>query len=411
MQKSLTILLPLKGRPLHTLRFLWHADRERFPYKFLIADGQVHSAIAKILENAAGTFPNLDIEYVRYPDDVNFSRFYQKMADACARVRTPYLMQVDNDDFLVRSGIDRCVEFLETHPDFASYGGGIGGFALDEPTIPAFAQVSGRLWRLSYRYLANYIARDISDPSAAERIRKAFWCPPLYYNVFRTEALRTINSEIAELDFSDLELHEVYFCARALSLGKCRMDRSVVSYLRQKGTSMDLSMAGKDWAYHLLRNRFSSDFQAMVNRIVSVVSGAENVDPIAFAEEVRELYADKLRSDLHARYGRRKRKSSDSRAKRFLKQNFPELTGRLQRLRSRWRAFRRRNGLTADREEFVNQLRTDGASEDYIAIYNRELSTVVDAVDNPEFIAFVRKSAPALLLANDPITGSRALAA
>src|SRR6516165_4890691 len=81
MEPRLTIVLPLKGRPLFTLRFLWHANRARLPYRFLVADGEVHPELAKLLENSQKTFPALDLEYIRYPDDIDFKRYYAKMAD------------------------------------------------------------------------------------------------------------------------------------------------------------------------------------------------------------------------------------------------------------------------------------------------------------------------------------------
>lgn len=86
MTPRLTIVLPLKGRPLFTLRFLWHANRARMPFRFLIADGEVRPPLSDILENADKHFPELDIEYVRYPDDIGFSRYFAKMHDAVRRM-------------------------------------------------------------------------------------------------------------------------------------------------------------------------------------------------------------------------------------------------------------------------------------------------------------------------------------
>ena len=34
-------------------------------------------------------FPNIDVEYIRYPDDTDFGRYFAKMTDALQRVRTP----------------------------------------------------------------------------------------------------------------------------------------------------------------------------------------------------------------------------------------------------------------------------------------------------------------------------------
>src|SRR5438874_1114489 len=115
MATKLTILLPLKGRHLHTLRFFWHANRYGLPYRFLVADGEVHPVVARLLGKPERVFPNLDIEYVQYPNDVDLSRYYEKLADAVSRVRTPYVMHADNDDFLMASGVDHCVKFLESN--------------------------------------------------------------------------------------------------------------------------------------------------------------------------------------------------------------------------------------------------------------------------------------------------------
>ena len=70
----LTIVMPLKGRRLFTFRFLRYADALRMPYRFIVADGQVNEAAARHLENSRETFPNLDIEYIRYPDDTGFGQ-------------------------------------------------------------------------------------------------------------------------------------------------------------------------------------------------------------------------------------------------------------------------------------------------------------------------------------------------
>ncbi|MGA9951110.1 MAG: hypothetical protein WBQ24_22905, partial [Xanthobacteraceae bacterium] len=85
----LTIVLPLRGRHLFTLRFLWYADKLRLPYRILIADGQVNETVARHIENSRTFFPNLDIDYVRYPDDAGYPQYFAKMADAMRRVRTP----------------------------------------------------------------------------------------------------------------------------------------------------------------------------------------------------------------------------------------------------------------------------------------------------------------------------------
>lgn len=297
---DLTILLPLKGRNLHTLRFLWDANRRKLPYKFLIADGEVHPTIAGLLEASSKAFPDLDIEYVRYPNDASFSDFYRKMADAAGRVRTKYVMQADNDDFLIASGIDRCLSFLKENADYQSFGGGVGAFALAQ-TVNGFNQVTGTLDRLAFRYGPNYWPKDLSSVEALARCTSGFKSV-IYYNVFRAPALATMLRELAEIDFADLELHESFFTLHALTLGKSGQDARVMSYLRQMGTSSAFSWNGDDWVGYLLKSRFTDDFQAYLSRISTMIAATDEIDAGTAATRIRDLYAAKLRGDLAARY-------------------------------------------------------------------------------------------------------------
>jgi glycosyltransferase domain-containing protein len=202
---DLTILLTLKGRHLHTLRWLWHADRVRLPFHVFVADGEVHPSIERILSDRR-SFPNLSYEYHRY-EDRSFSDFFRKCADALARISTPYVKMSDNDDFLFPSGVERCMAFLGRERDYVCAGGGIPGFSL-APDGGVLHNVVGAIERLRYRCFddGSYDCRDVDDPSAAKRVLEELrHYLSVYYYVYRTDALRIIADEIRECDFSDLD--------------------------------------------------------------------------------------------------------------------------------------------------------------------------------------------------------------
>ena len=67
MKDNLTILLTLRGRHLHTLRWMWHANRVGLPCHVIIADGEVHPTIDRLLSDP-GNFRNLSYEYHRHHD-------------------------------------------------------------------------------------------------------------------------------------------------------------------------------------------------------------------------------------------------------------------------------------------------------------------------------------------------------
>lgn len=375
MTPRLTIVLPLKGRHLFTLRFLWHANKARLPYRFLIADGQVHPAIAQLLESSHEHFPELDIEYIWYPDDVDFSHYYAKMADALSRVRTPYAMLADNDDFLAFSGIERGLDFLDATPDYVCCGGGLAGFSVYSGLHDPNDGLAGPFNRFAYRYTHLDHSDDFSSPSSVERLREGsrnWWS---YYAVFRTDALATICREIVDIDFSDLHLHEFFCAMRTLTLGKARSDASTIAYLRQYGTSLRSSFK-KDWVHHLLRSRFTSDFNAMIDRISAIAGATDGVDPAPVAEMLRSICDEWLREFLKVNYG------SLQSVKQFLRDNTPGFV--------LWLKKRRRYFIGRERAAIFSKLRADSASQAYVTQFQSELAVMEDVLTGPLFANFVR---------------------
>jgi len=292
----LTIVLPLRGRHLFTLRFLWHANKARLPYRILIADGQVNEALARHIENSRETFPNLDIDYVRYPDDTGYSRYFAKMADALGRVRTPYAMLADNDDFLGINGIEQALDFLDSNPDHVGALGQPVGFAAYSGFDAPGGGVYGRLNRLR-----TYPSRPSAASSIVERLRQGGLSLLIYYSVYRTEALATLWREDREIDFSDLMLHETYHAMRSLTLGKVRANAATITYYSQIGTSTS-SDPMRNWVGHLLRSRFTADTAEMVKRIAAAAAEA-GADAAAATEEARGNIESYFRDFLWSNYG------------------------------------------------------------------------------------------------------------
>lgn len=372
MKPRLTIILPLKGRYLFTLRFLWYANRAKLPYAIIIADGLVHSALAKILENSHEHFPNLNIEYIRCADDVDYHSYFIKMADALQRVKTPYAMLADNDDFVACAGTDRSLDFLDANDDYVCCGGGLAGFSvysgLSSPNGPV-----GRINRYAYRYTHLDRSEDFSSPSAAKRLQQGsrnWWS---YYAVYRTDALKTIWREILEIDFSDLHLHELFCAMRALTLGKIRSDGGSIAYLRQYGTSFGYYKKG--WVHHLLRSRFTQDFAGMIERVSTAAATADGVNAEPTAEMLRVICDEWLREFLKAYYG-----PSQS-LKQVLRERTPAVVN--------WLKNHRRYFIARERQAIFSRLTADGAPVEYLAKFAEELQLIEDVITGSEFARFI----------------------
>jgi len=388
----LTILLAVKGRHLHTLRFLWYANKCRLPYHFLVADGAVSSTMANLLENSGSLFPHLNIEYVRYPDDVDYQAYFRKLADAASRVRTPYVMQVDNDDFLVQSGVSRCITFLAEHSEFVGISGGIGSVSLRPNRRGVLHDVVGLVEGVTFPYGHHYFPRKFESPSVAERIATDFHGTyALYYCVFRSEAFKTVSNEIVELNMSDLQLYETYLGVRAKSLGKSRIDPSTISYIRQAGTSTSARKYHQDWVNHLVHSRFTSDLDSMVGYISRFVAEQDGVREDVYAENFRQLYADKLQAQLRSSLN-----VSPYRSRRHPSRIAKAIVSRTVR-RVRQSDMVRRAIVRRDVEALSKQLISFGSTKQYATAVVRELEEIFDVLQRDDLSEFVAKQAPDLL--------------
>lgn len=376
MTPRLTIVMPLKGRQLFTLRFLWHANRLRLPFHFLIADGQVDEAIARVLEDSRNVFPDIEVEYIRYPDDLDYGRYFSKMFDAMQRVRTPYVMHADNDDFLGFDGIAKAIEFLDSNKDYVCARGRIVNFSVYSGFGASHAGVSGSFNRL---YM-HPDSKDVIAQTAGERIREGGLRSGLYYGIYRTEAPVRIWEEVTRINFSDLMLHESFYVLRALTLGKAHTCQEVVSYYSQSGTGISYQPM-RDWASHLLRSRFTSEAHAAIECIAAAAAEGDSARTPAIAEDVTKILENHYRRFLSGNYG------WPAEIKRFVRKKWPRFAAYAQ---TRPRLF-----LGRERAEILAQLIGAGASRDGLDRVRGELALVESALSPHTLADLARRALPA----------------
>lgn len=293
MRSDLTILLPLKGRHHFTLRFFWHANRLRLPYTFLIADADPHPEIVKAINQ--GLFPHIKIRHLTFPPDSNFFCFFRKMDSAIKYVETPYVMLADNDDFLLGTGIDYAMNFLNCNPDYVACGGAVMGFDV-ESTFTKGIPVLGNLSLIRQNYNKNYRDYDCSVDDPVERVLRGYGKSSLYYAVARTEVISSIFSDIKKINMSYLPLYEAFYYMRLLSFGKVRIDHSFGSYIRQYSTSFNSS--GKDKHRALINSDFSSDLHRVTSVLTDALVPANPKLSADVKNRIYDIYAEKLKSIL-----------------------------------------------------------------------------------------------------------------
>lgn len=377
-KNDLTIMLTLRGRHLHTLRWMWHANRIGFPYHVIIADGEVHPTIDRLLSDPA-TFPNLSFEYHRYADKT-FGDFYKKCAETIRKVKTKYVMMSDNDDFSIIAGIQKSIAYLDNEPEYVCAGGKIPGFSIVSRQELA-GNVIGQMTDTRFSY--KHQCRDISFSSVSERVMDEInQFQPVYYHVYRTPALQVIFEEIEVHDFSDLTVHEFYCALRTVTLGKVRTDLSVICYFRQNGTSM-LSSYFKDWVHHLLHSRLPQDFRAMATAIANEVERINGTNSSVFRESILDAYAIYLRHML---------------GHTMMRYRFPRLFRAKQKLLwlKKLRVIPVWYQRSLEKKNFWRTLSNDCADATLLAAYKEEFGNIETTLRGDEFLTFIKTNAPDL---------------
>ena len=162
---TITVYLPLWKRPLHSLRWMWHANRTSFPFPILIGDGGDEPVRQRVLEEKKN-FPNLNYTYLKY-EDRSVDDFTRKCVDVLSRVTTPYACWCDDDDFMFIAGMKKAAEALDNNLGASSAGGWIGTFALyPEHKQNSLKDVNGEM----YRYTLFHKKPSVLGKTAAERV-------------------------------------------------------------------------------------------------------------------------------------------------------------------------------------------------------------------------------------------------
>ena len=387
----LTIVLTLKGRHLMTLRWLWHANRVRLPFRVIVADGEVHPTIARLIEDQA-IFPNLHLQYCRY-NDLTFSDFYGKFHDAVSRVTTPYVMMSDNDDFLFPSGIRESLAFLERSPDYVCARGGIGHFETRRG-IGQHPNLTGRIRALWHQQSRAYQAYDLNDGRASRRVIDAYnGFLTVYYNVYRIEVLRGITAEIMAANFTQLENFELMWMLRAAMAGKLKSDPSYLSYLRQIGTSSNPSKK-TDFVATVANEPYIREIQAITNAIAVEAATRGGTDPVEVKRDLDHISAERLRLKLVRLLGWR------ATFKGWVRAHIPGALMRAFHVAAEQIRSGRSSaagGRPVSRAEMFRRVSEAGASQTLVDVQQAELAEIETTLQGDDFLAFVQRLASELL--------------
>lgn len=273
-----TVLLTLKDRFAFTKRWLKYMSESEFPYKILIADGSIDDSVKMHLDGNKDKFKCLDIEYVRYPYDADYSMYYRKVAEALKKVKTRYVSFADNDDFLMAEGVQKSVEFLDAHPDYVACRGLISSIAVfgrkkDGDALNVFGKIGG----ICYRY---YYSETIDSKSATDRVMShSKRYDPTFYDVQLTEQLRARFEMLRDLDIENIYLAEYLTSYMTVAEGKVKRF-SIPYYFRQTNTSSSCNSsesARYDFFERMLLPSWSHDYCNSAEAVAKIMSEKDGI--------------------------------------------------------------------------------------------------------------------------------------
>jgi len=299
-QDRLTILLTLRGRHAYTLRWLAYASQVRFPFTVHIADGSLDDRMSAALADPA-RFPHVRYEYHRYTPEGSHTDFYAKVADALARIHTPFVAMGDNDDFFVAAGLKQALTYLAAHPDYASCGGQMASFWVSSRGADEDPLYGTSEWKCSCD------ARALDADSAHARLRSvARWLRvPIYHHVRRTAELAALFRSLHALDVEDVFLQELFLAFLTAISGKVRQLDAIcmAKQLNSPGSAASAhSAAHGDWLDRMLVPSWSSDFARFLDETSAALADRDRI-PVADAQRhlvdaYRMAVAPVLVSDL-----------------------------------------------------------------------------------------------------------------
>ena len=297
---ALTIVLTLKDRAAFTERWLAYAATA-LPYRILVADGGCDETVASMVAESKSR--GLDVEYVRYPYDRSYADYYAKLADALARVTTPFAVMADNDDLLIPGGLERAIDVLSSHAGYVACGGQCAVFWLssEDASSPSGALFGDRVeWKCS-----SVLSTDAAD-SAAERLReRCRGANDVFYAVHRTELLKRHFDAVRDCNAHDLFLMEQLVMFLTAIAGKtCQLDTLYIA--RQQDSPGSSGGAHQqrfgDWFDRMLVPTWSDDFTRFVECAAAALSLADGISidearPIV-VESYKMSVAPSLLADL-----------------------------------------------------------------------------------------------------------------
>lgn len=176
--KKLTILVPTKNRSHFLYKLLQYHVRMKFGGTMMVGDASEGSDLESNQQAVREFEKEINIIYCKHPSHVSLIEGTNWML---AETKTPYSVLSGDDDFLVPSGLSRCVSFLEENEDYS--------LACGEQTYTYIQRLGNGDMRIE-RIVAGY-SKNHEEDLPSQRI-VSYCCPSRRVNTFSVQRTKNM---------------------------------------------------------------------------------------------------------------------------------------------------------------------------------------------------------------------------
>ncbi len=214
MKYRITFLLALKDRHEETLNWIKKNVYNEFYY--LILDGSLKNNNKKIFKK----FKFKNLQYIRCKKDIETKDYYSKLYLGAKKIKTDYVMQIDNDDYINPSAIKKIISYLDKNSniDFAQ------------------GYISGVNIRNNAYFISDYKENDCSHLQSRNKNKKINnllkHYKILWYSVYRKSLFKIVNTKAKNFNCKNYLNNEFLHVFLSLTYGNFKF-LNCISYIRR----------------------------------------------------------------------------------------------------------------------------------------------------------------------------------
>ena len=285
-------MIPTMNRSDHLIRLLHYYKDVEFRGCISIGDSSNEHHKERVQKEIEKLRHDLNIVYQKYPG-LNVSECMQRLAQSAT---TPYVSWMADDDFLVPSGVQQCIDFLDRNPDYTA-AHGVGAAILVEGDGAYGEIVRAQL----------YNQPVLEAGSGSQRLVEflSHGSSPLL-SVHRVEVWRAIYREIAPVPDKSFQGNWIPSCHSAIQ-GKIKGLDGFYMVLQHRASRYHRVSDYYDW---FTSDGYLPSFQYLRGRLAEELARHDKIGVDEAREVVKKAFWTYLQHTLHnaweSRYGQKR---------------------------------------------------------------------------------------------------------